>query len=166
MSIKVNAVGVNSEFYDGNPLSMKAGETRYIQLELQNMVGNEDIYLKGVITQGTEFVTITDKDTLYFIPFGRKDIKVNLKVTIPENTAHGTYKFIASFVTATPGETTGTIRVGTGIDKVVPIRVNAPPQPVTGKALNPLANNNLTIVFIIAIIAIIVFLVLKKKKKK
>lgn len=165
ISFKVNSVGVSSEYYDGNPLPMKPGETKEIQLEIQNMVGDEDLYLQAEVTQGNEFATITNTNKIYFVPIGTKDVKVNIRVIMPKDIQPGIHNFIVSFVTVTPGQTSGTIRMGVGIDKVVPIRVNAP-QLITGQAYKPeiVANMFALIIFIAVVAIVILFIKIRKKK--
>lgn len=167
LAVYVKATGVSSEYYNGNPLAMGAGETRVIQLELQNMVGNEDVYLKGVITEGSNFAQIIDPDTTYFVPYGTKDTKVNVRITMPADIQPGIYKFTASFITTTPGQTSGTVRLGIGIDKIIPVRVNSPPKPTGFAAFKSMGTNSiaLIVVVLVALVFLIMFFVRKPKKK-
>jgi len=166
LALYVKAAGVSSEYYNGNPLVMAPGETKDIQLELQNGVGSENIYLKGAVTEGNNFAKLIDQDTTYYVPLGSK-IKVNVRVSLPSDIQPGEYKFIASFVTVTPGETSSNVRLGVGIDKIVPIRVNAPPRPTGFAALNSLGTNGIAIIVIIltALVFLIMFFVRRPKKK-
>lgn len=164
-ALKVNSVGVSSEYFTENPLIMSPGETKDIQITLQNMVGSEDVTLKGSITQGQDIATITDTNSVYLIPFGQKDIKVNIKVSIPAETQIGSSKdIIVSFLTVTPGDTTGTIRMGMGIDKLIPVKVQLKEQQ---NIKSPTQNYTGLIWGIIAIIIlVIIFLLLRKKQTK
>ena len=79
------AFGATCPYWSENPLTISPGEEKEISCILQNMLGGKDIKLKAEITSGLEIATLTDSNTEYIVPFGREDIKVNLKVKIPEN---------------------------------------------------------------------------------
>ena len=162
-SVKSLSVGVTSEYYDGNPLQMFPGQTKIIYLELQNMVGNEDIYLKGAITQEKDVAQITDASNVYFVPYGKKDVKVAIKITLPADAVIGERKNVmVSFISVTPGQTSGTVRIGLGIDKIIPVNVNAPAKPEK----SPMTSSYWIIGALIIIVAFILYLMLKKKKSK
>ena len=81
----VNAFGVSTPFWGEHQLVMAPGETKDAYVELQNMVGDEDITLKAEITKGSEIATLIDPSTEYLIPSGTRDVKVNIQVTMPKN---------------------------------------------------------------------------------
>ncbi len=164
-ALKVNSVGVSSEYFAENPLVMSPGEIKDIQITLQNMVGSEDVTLKGSITQGQDIGTITDSNNIYLIPFGQKDVKVNVQVSIPIDAQIGSSKdIIVSFLSVTTGDTTGTIRMGMGIDKLIPIKIQLKEQT---KIKSPTQNYYGLIWGIIIIVALLIaFLLLRKKQPK
>ncbi len=82
-----SAFGVTTHYWNDKPLIMHPGQTMDIDVELQNMVGDEDIRLQAEITEGSEIATLIDPDSVYAVPLGRKDIKVNIRVAVPENVA-------------------------------------------------------------------------------
>ena len=165
-ALKVNSVGVSSEYFTENPLIMSPGETKDIQVTLQNMVGSEDITLKGEITEGQNISKITDTNNMYLIPFGQKDIKVNIRISIPADAKVGSVKdIIISFLSVTPGDTSGTIRMGMGIDKLIPIQIqlHKTTEEVQKAPFAPITWMYITIIIII--LALIIWLLTKKKKK-
>lgn len=81
-----NAFGITSFYWEPDrPLSLLPGETRNVELQLQNMVGNEDITVSAEVLSGSEIAVITDPSNIYKVPAGHKDVYINLKVTMPEN---------------------------------------------------------------------------------
>ncbi len=86
LSPLASAFGVTTPYWDDNPLIMQPGQTKDFALTLQNMVaGSEDIVLKAELVSGAEIATLVDEELEYLVPFGRKDIEVNLRVIIPED---------------------------------------------------------------------------------
>jgi len=84
LSPLVSAFGATTPYWDDNPLIMYPGQTKDFALILQNMVGNEDIVLKAELVSGVDIAALVDEELEYLVPFGRKDIEVNLRVKIPE----------------------------------------------------------------------------------
>ncbi len=88
-SLFVNAFGVSSSYWKDNPLIMHAGQTEDVKLLLQNMVGEKDMTVKVSLAEGKEIANLLDKSDTYNIPFGVKDVPINIRITIPENTRLG-----------------------------------------------------------------------------
>lgn len=85
----ISAVGVVTPYTDALPLKISPGETKTVDLELQNMVGNEDITLRINLTDSQGIASISEK-TDYLVPKQTKDTKVPVTITIPEDAAIGT----------------------------------------------------------------------------
>jgi len=81
----VNAFGATTYHWEDSPLEISPGETKQTELVLQNMVGEKDLYLSAEIIEGSDITSILDDETTYFIPFGSKDVIVNLEVSIPDS---------------------------------------------------------------------------------
>ena len=79
----ISAFGISSPYWQGNPLTIERGETKIINLNLQNMVGEEDITVKAEIIQGKEIVSL--KQDTFFIKAGTSDTIIPLEITIPRN---------------------------------------------------------------------------------
>lgn len=158
----VNA-GVSSPYWNDNPLIMAPGETKNVALILQNMVGDQDLVLKAELEEGSEIATLIDSNLEYLVPLGKKDIKVNLRISIPENTPIDTeYNIITSF-REVKAEKAGMVHLGTRIDKAFPVIVKAPPQPILEE--KPITITNTTLLIILIIIIVIGYFILKKKKE-
>jgi len=88
-SLFVNAFGVSSSYWKDNPLIMHSGQTEDVKLLLQNMVGEKDMKVKISIVEGNTIAKLLDKSDTYNIPFGVKDVPINIRITIPENAKIG-----------------------------------------------------------------------------
>ena len=88
---EISAFGATSDYSNQNPLIIKTGETKDVAITIQNLAGNEDITLEAEIISGSEIASITDLSKNYFIPFGKKDVKLNLKLKIPKNPEKDNY---------------------------------------------------------------------------
>jgi heme/copper-type cytochrome/quinol oxidase subunit 4 len=91
------AFGATAPYWSERPLIMPPKESKTIPIILQNMVGEKDIILKAEITSGNEIATLENPDKEYTVPFGRKDIKANLKIEIPENPKKNKYQITLFF---------------------------------------------------------------------
>ncbi len=178
----VSAFGVTSPYWDVNPLVLSPGDKTNVQMELQNMVGETNMTVDGKIVSGSEIATITDEDTKYFVPFGRKDVKVNIEISIPENATIGSnYSVGASFTTINTQET-GSFGLGSSIEKYFPVYIREKQLPPEAEIVNEgtanvgegidnvtkgVSKNTIIIIALILIaliILIIVFYMLKKKE--
>lgn len=122
------AFGVTAPYWDAKPLTMHPGETRDIQLTLQNMVGNKDITFKANIEEGLGIAQLTDKNPEYQVPFGVKDVAVNVRITIPADAEAGTQQVGVSFnqITEPSGETGKLVQLGGGVKGIIPVVIEVP----------------------------------------
>ncbi len=120
---KIQAFGVTSPYWKDAPLIINEGETKDIELELQNMVGKEEIILKAEIKNGKEIAELTDSSPIYIVPLGKKDIKVKIKISIPKETKEEKYELSVLFKQIKKDEE-GTIQFSPSITKSLPIIIN------------------------------------------
>jgi len=172
----ISAVGISSDYFVKNPITAYPGETKVVVFgRLQNMVGGKDLILNAEIIEGKDIATILDKNAKYSVPFGRADIPVNVRISIPAGTPLGIeYSLNIRFLDVTPtAENSGTITLSTSSSRRIPVVVVAKPLPLANNA-TPIqepeknAGNALwTLVGIILIIAIIIviFLILKERNR-
>ena len=85
----VSGWGISSPYWEGNPLVLKGGDSRVVSLTLQNMVEGKDIILKAELSNGAEIAELADESSEYIVPFGRNNIPLNIRVTIPEDAEAG-----------------------------------------------------------------------------
>lgn len=101
-SLFVNAFGVSSSYWKDNPLIMHAGQTEDVKLLLQNMVGEKDMKVKISIVDGKSIAKLLDKNDIYNIPFGVKDVPINIRISIPENANLGENLNVGVMIIALP----------------------------------------------------------------
>ena len=59
-----NAFGVSSPYWQGNPVIMYPGETKIVNLNLQNNIGEDDVFVKVSILEGQDIARVEKE--LYF----------------------------------------------------------------------------------------------------
>jgi hypothetical protein len=83
LASNILAFAISSAYYKGYPLYIPAGETKNIQMLLQNTEAN-DLTIKAEVTNGGDIVQITDPSSIYLVKANGKTF-VNLKVTVPSD---------------------------------------------------------------------------------
>ncbi|UCD20658.1 MAG: hypothetical protein JSW08_02695 [archaeon] len=155
----IQAFGITSPYWETRPLEVVPGQEIDVALELQNMRGGSNITLRAVLVSGEEITELTDQNLDYFVPFGRKDILVNLHITIPEDAKYGTeYKVGVSFTTVLE-EIRGVVQMGSSIEKYFPVVVTRPGGEEKGFP-------TWAIILIVVIVVVILLIIFLSKKKK
>ncbi len=154
------AWGVSSPYWDKgasepSPLEMYSMETKTVELNIQNMAGNEDIAVKAEIKKGAEIASL-EKDT-YSLDLGTSE---NVPLTITAPLTAGTYKVEVEFKTITSGGAGG-VAMGTGYTTSFDVIVSEKPEEKP-KSAGTLIWAILAVVIIA--IAVVVYLIIKKKK--
>ena len=158
----VFAFAVSSAYWKEYPLEISPGETQDISVTLQNMAGTEEITLKGDLSEDSQIIAeITDTDNIYSVPAGEKT-KVNIRVTIPEDTELDTFNLILSFSTVTK-KTSGEFGFGSSIEHTLPVKVIK--EPKTGLSKKIEDNPEILTLLLIAIIVLVIAIIIKKRKK-
>lgn len=152
----VSAFGVSSPYWDGNPLTMARGETKTINLNLQNMVGSGDVTVKAVLVEGAD-ITSLPKDT-YVVKEGTSDTMVPLEISIPKDANPGEITPIKVEFKTVQDSSKG-ITMGTGMTVAFNV--------IAGEAVAE-TNTSMIVGLILAIIilALIIWMILKKRKKR
>ena len=161
LSMNVSAFAITSYYWDEKPLYLEPGQTVEVQaFGLQNMIGGEDITVKVTPGAGQEIAEITDGSLIYKVPFGRKDIYVNMRVSIPEDTKTGTeYDIGASFSKLTENEGR-MIQLTTRIDNSIKIIVGKPPEEIKkGVGEKEVLGEGMLITMLVLIIVIVAVLI-------
>ena len=152
----VSAFGVASEYYPGHPLVLAKGETKIVNLNLQNMVGDQDINIRGYIVQGSELASMSQTD--YLVMAQSADTMVPITITIPKDAQAGqTTKIIVGFATMNTGNS-GMVSLDTAVETSFEVNVSAETAKV------PLALY-LTLGIIALLILVIVVLLGRKKTR-
>ena len=157
----VLAFAVSTAYWEGSPLKIMAGETKDIQVVLQNMAGGEDITVKAKISEGEDIARIIDASDIYKIPLGTKK-EVNIQIKVPKDYKIGDIDAIKlSFTTLTTGAGGG-FGFGSSIDKTIPVLI----VNQKGETKEPI-NIWLVVLFLVILILIIgIIIVIIKKKNK
>ncbi|MEM4703050.1 MAG: hypothetical protein QXP53_01010 [Candidatus Pacearchaeota archaeon] len=161
----VSAFGITSPYWKERPLELAPGEIATVTLQLQNMVGNENLRVRAEIINGTEIAEIIDPNKEYYVPLGVKNVTVNIRIIIPTSAPEGKeYTIGVAFTTIKPSRTGG-VEVGTSIEKYFPVIIKTPtqPAPVQEKKFPTLLIVVITIVIIVIIF--IIWLLTRKKKE-
>ena len=125
----VSAFGVTSPYWDENPLSMSLGQTKNVDLILQNMVGDEDMLLEATLESGSEIASLTDENLRYEVPFGRKDILVGIVLVVPEDASIGDEYSVAVKFRQIALDDGGMVRITGAVTKTFPVHID-PVAPV------------------------------------
>ena len=151
----ISAFGVSSPYWSDKPLKMARGETTIVNLNLQNMVGEDDVDVSAELVDGEEIASIPSER--YTVEAGTADTIVPLKIKMPKDASPGESKRVSVEFKTISGDTGG-ISMGTGMT----ISFNA-------IATEDIKDNTVIVVSIIIailVLAIIVWMVLKRKKKR
>ena len=169
LSPLASAFGVTTPYWDDNPLIMQPGQTKDFVLTLQNMVeGSEDIVLKAEMVSGSEIATLVDEELEYLVPFGRKDIEVNLRVIIPEDAQlNKEYTIGVSFKQILEDEGK-MVQMAGEVGKNIPVIVKSEsevlPEPEETLEEEEKGFPTAMVVLLLVIIVILGYVILKKKK--
>jgi len=148
----ISAFGISSPYWEGNPLKIEKGETKIINLNIQNMVGEEDITIKAEIIQGKEIASL-QQDT-FFIKAGTSNTTIPLKVTISEKAEQENQTIKIDFKKIS--EDSKGIVIGTGMSVYFDV--------ITSNEDSKTNNSFLKIILIgIGALAIITYIILRKK---
>jgi hypothetical protein len=159
----VAAAGVSRPYWDDYPLKLAPGESKIIQLTLQN-TDSEDIIFKAEII--SEIAQLNDKSNEYLVPSGETEKKVNIKVEIPEDAEIGTiYKIISSFKEASSGEG-GMVKMSAAFNVDFPVEVVGYDESALRSEEPAGTFNWFYIIIVIGILTLIGTGIYIKKKKK
>ena len=163
----VQGFGVTAAFWDTNPLQLHPGEEKTVALELQNVVGGEDITVLAKITEGADIATLVDDSNKYLVPLGRKDIMVNILIKLSPDAVPGEKRDVAvSFTTVTKESNGEMIQLVSGIGKKIPIVVVSDQlsgAQVAGVSDGPLSLATIAILALIIVAVVLLGLILRKR---
>jgi len=126
----VSAFAVSSMYWEENPMNVYPGQTTEGILVLQNLGGNSDLIVEGIITEGEEFVSFVGGEDTFVVPKGEK-LSVSYVVNIPEGANIGDINNIVfSFKIVLSGESGEFLGFSGGVERVIPLSVVAEPQPL------------------------------------
>jgi hypothetical protein len=149
----VSAFGVSSPYWEDNPLKMAKGETVVVNLNLQNMVGDNDVTVKAELVEGSD-ITSLEEDT-FTVASKTYDTMVPLTVKMPSDVEDGDTQTV-KVVFKTISQDTSGISMGTGMTVLFDVvAVEKTSESNTG-----------TIIAVIVVILALAIIILCVKKKK
>ncbi|MEM4230256.1 MAG: hypothetical protein QXF25_00015 [Candidatus Pacearchaeota archaeon] len=150
----VSAFGVSSPYWEGNPLKIARGETRTIELTLQNIANAvEDIKAELKVVEGAEIASL-EKES-YIIKANSAE-KAILSINVPSNAQPGkVYKVKIETKTITPG-ITGAVSMGTGIKTSFDVIVEEREKE----------KSNFWIYIVLGVIVLVMIIYLTARKRK
>jgi hypothetical protein len=153
----ISAAGVASPYWSDYPLNMNYGESKTIDFNFQNLVGNQDMTIEVSIKQGNDIATLSQ--TRFTAKQGTSDTMIPLTITIPKDYNKNVQKIELEFKTVT-ADTGGMVTLGTAWTSSFNVVLSE--KPVSkGTWLG------IIIALIVALIILItIILVLVKKKKR
>lgn len=107
----VSAAGIASPYFKDNPLRMNYGETKIIDFNLQNVVGDEDITVEAMITKGSDIATLDQ--TIFTARAGTSDTMIPVTITIPQDYTKNS-EAVELEVKAVTTDQGGMVTLGTG----------------------------------------------------
>ncbi len=158
----ISAFSVSTLNWDTNPAIAAPGETIEIRLYLQNMIGGNNLTVKAELE--SDIAEITDANSTYSLPFGTKDLPVNIRIKIPSNASNNTdYKISVLF---TPnidyGETGGLVQFDTKTSGDIYVKVIKPSSQKETKS----ENHDIIITSLSALFLIIIAYLFMRNPKK
>ncbi|MCX8159097.1 MAG: hypothetical protein N3D20_02295 [Candidatus Pacearchaeota archaeon] len=149
----VSAFGVSSPYWDGNPVYIAKGETKIINFNVQNMVGDGDVNVKAIVREGSDIAVL--KEGGFIVKAGSSDKLVPLEIRIPESANVGDVKRVkVDFMNSVPGGN-GMVSLGTGMSVAFDVIVTEREK----------ASNNLLIAIVLIVIAVVLIVYLVRRMR-
>ena len=159
----VSAFAITSFYYEGYPLILNPGETKNIQLLLQNEKTSNPVTIEAKLAGESDIAELTGK-TIFSLKSGEIDVPVNVRISIPETAKIGDEYAVGMTFTTTTKAKTEMLGIGTKITKSFPI--------VIGKVLEPKKSlldiiplKGIAGIVVILALVVLAFMFYKKKKK-
>ncbi len=153
-----NAAGIVSPYWQDYPLSMNYGETKVVNFNLQNMVGNKDVTVEVNLKQGSEIATL--EKTTYTAKTGTSDTIIPLTITIPKDFDKQVQRIELEVKTVNPS-TGGMVVLGTGWTASFDVIISE--KPVEKSTLLGII---IGLIAVILVLAVIIFIIVLRKKRK
>jgi hypothetical protein len=165
LSFSINALGITSVYYAGNPLTLQPGQTKTVSLGLSNNAGEqENLTVIANITKGGEIAQLVDKDKQYTLPFGtNNNVGINVLISAPAGDPVGKqYNIEVTVSTITPGGSA--VVLGSSIGTSIPVTIVSSTGEIPKKT--PLSIQWIVLIILILIILLIIIIAILSKKKK
>ena len=159
-----SAFGVANLYYGGNPLKLAPGESSDVLLNLQNMVGDQDMTVSLKVSQGSDIASTSD--ALYTIKKGTSDTFATVQVKVPSDAQIGATYNVGVMVSPVNQNSGGMISVGTAIESSFPVEVVAPKNVEKPAVLSSSTMAVIAVIIVLIVLWILFSLMNKKKRRK
>jgi hypothetical protein len=158
-----SAMSVSLPYMENKHLNLTLGETKDLQVVLQNGGATEPINVKVTIKEGSQVIRLTDPSDIYEITPGAQ-VPVNFVVTAPAGIDFGaTYPIVLEFSEASAN--TETLSFGTGIQQSFTVLMAKTPAEIAKDEKAKQLKHNLILVGTILLILIVLILIIIQVKK-
>ena len=175
LAMGVYASGVVSSYWDspGEQYSLRLapGESKVIQFELQNMVGENDVTFKVTLQSTQDVAQFVDSSTTYLVKHGESQ-PVPVRITIPSS-AQIEEKYRVTLTTQEiKGAQLGQLSVGSGFENSFNVIVTEKPRLApsasgnVSNVSNVLASKQGVISLVILVLIIIALVIWFRKRKQ
>ena len=173
----ISALGVNSPYWNENPLKMYSGQTTEVAFPLVNGVDEKTTEASVSLVEGKEIAEITSGEK-YTVQPGGNDKNIILRITIPPSSKIGDSYKVKFSVKYTPEGEEGNVKLDVKYNIEFPIEIvdqanaSLPIALSTGNAGNETEEQNYTMIItiiailLILLLAIIIWMTTKFKKNK
>lgn len=160
MTTIVYASGVAMPYWDTNPLLMTKGESKTIQIELQNLVGESGATFQISISSTESIASLADAQETYNLNAGERTL-VPIIIKLPEETERGTKYQVT--VTAQESKTSipGQFSLGSAFENSFEVIVSEPQAHQVSTQ-----TNNITFYVIGILILVVAMVVVRRHSTK
>ena len=157
----ISALGVNSPYWNENPLKMYSGQTREVSFPLVNSVNEKTTEASVFIVEGNNIAEITSGEK-YTVQPGSNSQNIILKISIPTDSKIGDSYKVKFSVKYTPQGEEGNVKLDIVYNIEFPIEIvnQADASPVEIVSTGNIGKNQQNNTIIILIITILLVLLL------
>jgi len=164
------ALGVSTPYWQDHPLEMYPGQERDVSFLLVNRAGNPTTDALVTLDESAGVAEITSGEE-YTVPPEARDVRVVLKVSIPDSASIGDSYEVKFSVREIPEEDQGgNVQLGVGYGVTFPITVvsqgDAPEQTTPTESTARTASTGAIVIWIVMIIIIILLIAWLFGRKK
>jgi len=165
----VLALGISTPYWKDHPLEMYPGQTKDVEFLLVNQEGNDIADAFVTLDESAGIAEIISGGE-YSVPAGARDVKVILRISVPEIANIGDNYDVKFSVKAVPEEDQGgNVQLAVGYGVSFPVEVveqsSVPAEPEPQEPAKTGTGNLLIWIITIVAIIIIIFWFIKKKKQ-
>jgi len=152
LSSLVVAFGVSSPYWSTNPMELGRGETETVDINLQNMVGDDDVTVKAVVIEGQDIASLSDGK--YTVEAKTSDSMAPLKVKISKDAVPGETKKVKVEFKTVATNTDGMVTMGTGMTVGFDVIITEEQEKSSSPLNTTLITLAILMVLVIAVVAI------------